>query len=133
VPLAYALSRLMEGLLFGIAAPDVATYAAVAGLLVVVSLAASWVPSRAAARTDLHEALKIEQAARSGSAVDHAATDAARTRGITSSAKRSISSSWGLNCRSSRSTPMRSKSRMRSATWSGVPTRPVRRPRFETE
>lgn len=53
--------------------------------------------------------------------------------GMTVSANRSISSSCGLNCSSSRSTPADSRSRMRSATFSGVPTRPARSPRFETE
>ncbi len=52
---------------------------------------------------------------------------------ITNSEKRSISSSCGLNCNSSRSTPASSNSAIRSATCSGVPTRPERSPRFETE
>ena len=55
------------------------------------------------------------------------------TRGITCSAKRSISSSWGLHCNSSRPTPASRNSRMRSATCSAVPTKPARRPRLDTE
>ena len=54
-------------------------------------------------------------------------------RGITSRAKRSISSACGLNCSSNKSTPASSNSRMRSATCSAVPTRPDRSPRLETE
>ena len=52
---------------------------------------------------------------------------------MTVSAKRSISSSWGLHWSSSRSTPAASNSAMRLATCSGVPTRPERKPRLDTE
>ena len=52
---------------------------------------------------------------------------------ITCAEKRSISSSCGLNCSSSKSTPASSNSAMRSATCSGVPTSPERSPRLETE
>src|SRR5205823_11881051 len=55
------------------------------------------------------------------------------TSGITSAAKRSISSCCGLNCNSSRSTPARSNSRMRWAICGAVPTSPARSPRFDTE
>jgi hypothetical protein len=49
------------------------------------------------------------------------------------SAKRSISSSCGLHCSKSKSTPAASNSAMRSATCSGVPIKPERKPRLETE
>ena len=49
------------------------------------------------------------------------------------SAKRSISSSCGLHCNKKKSTPTFSNSPIRSSTCAGVPVRPVRRPRLETE
>lgn len=52
---------------------------------------------------------------------------------ITASANRSISSSCGLDCSSSKLTPAFSNSPTRSATVAGVPTKPERRPRFDTE
>ena len=55
------------------------------------------------------------------------------TSGITSDENRSISSSCGLDCRSSRSTPASTNARTRSATCSGVPASPARKPRFDTE
>src|SRR6266540_2103072 len=72
-------------------------------------------------------------ALRKGSRPPHGTVDGSLTSGITSSAKRSISSSCGLNCSSNRSTPACSNARMRSAIWSGVPVRPAFSPRFETE
>jgi hypothetical protein len=62
-----------------------------------------------------------------------AETVAPFTRGITSWANRSISSSCGLNCSSSRSSPAASNSRIRSAICSGVPISPLRSPRLDTE
>jgi hypothetical protein len=61
------------------------------------------------------------------------AREAKVARLITSCEKRSISSICGLNCSSSKSTPARSSSPMRSAICCGVPTRPERSPRFDTE
>ena len=52
---------------------------------------------------------------------------------ITSAEKRSISSSCGLDWRSTRSHPTLAKSARRCRTFSGVPMKPERRPRFETE
>src|SRR5580704_6600443 len=52
---------------------------------------------------------------------------------ITALEKFSISSRWGLNSGRRRSTPTFSKAAMRSRTCVGVPTRPERRPRLETE
>jgi predicted permease len=49
---ALALARLMTSLLFGVAATDAVTYAAVALLLVAVAAAASWLPARRATRVD---------------------------------------------------------------------------------
>jgi predicted permease len=56
--LAYALSRFMQGILYDVAATDVATYVAVAGLLVTCAIAASLVPARSAARLDPLRALR---------------------------------------------------------------------------
>jgi hypothetical protein len=52
---------------------------------------------------------------------------------IMASEKRSISSMCGLNCSNTRSTPAASNSASLFATCSGVPTRPERKPRLETE
>ncbi|MBP1634586.1 MAG: hypothetical protein H6Q10_1160 [Acidobacteria bacterium] len=54
------LSRLVRGLLFGVQANDLATFAAVSGLLVVVALAACAVPARRAMRVDPIVALRYE-------------------------------------------------------------------------
>jgi predicted permease len=55
---ALALTRLLESLLFGVTASDPATFAAVAGLVVVAGLAACYVPARRAARVDPIAALR---------------------------------------------------------------------------
>jgi ABC-type antimicrobial peptide transport system permease subunit len=57
---AAGLSRLLQTLLFGLAPMDAATYAAAAGLLGVVGLAACWLPARQAAATDPVRALRAE-------------------------------------------------------------------------
>jgi predicted permease len=57
---AFFLTRLMEGLLFGVAPRDPATFAAAAGSLLVVALLASAVPALRAARVDPLEALRTE-------------------------------------------------------------------------
>ena len=49
------------------------------------------------------------------------------------SANRSISSNWGLHWSRKKSTPSRSKAPILSSTCAGVPTRPERKPRLETE
>ena len=49
------------------------------------------------------------------------------------SAKRSISSSWGLHWSRKKSTPSLSKAPILSSTFAGVPTNPERKPRLETE
>jgi predicted permease len=55
---AFLLTRLMRGVLYGVAPGDPPTYAAVAGLLLGIALAASWLPARRAARIDPAVALR---------------------------------------------------------------------------
>lgn len=57
---AYALSGLLEGLLFGVPTRDLPTFAAVALTLLAVTLAASWLPAARAARVDPASALRAE-------------------------------------------------------------------------
>jgi predicted permease len=57
---AWATSRVLESLLFGVSATDPATYAAMAGALTAVALVASWFPARRAARLDPVRALRSE-------------------------------------------------------------------------
>jgi putative ABC transport system permease protein len=47
-----ALSRLVAGMVWGVSPTDPATIAVVAGILLAVALAASWLPAREAVRTD---------------------------------------------------------------------------------
>ncbi len=55
---ALMLTRLMSGLLYGIAPTDPLTFVAVIAVLVVVTLAASLVPARRATRVDPMEAIR---------------------------------------------------------------------------
>jgi ABC-type antimicrobial peptide transport system permease subunit len=55
---ALGLTRVMKGLLFGVKATDPATFVEVAGLFVVVALAASYLPARRAAKIDPMAALR---------------------------------------------------------------------------
>jgi len=57
---AFALTRLMASLVFGVSATDPFTFAAVALLLGAVAVAASYLPARRAARIDPMEALRAE-------------------------------------------------------------------------
>jgi predicted permease len=57
---AYAASRLITGLLFGVTASDPATFATIAVVMVGVALSASYVPARRAASVDPASALRSE-------------------------------------------------------------------------
>ena len=57
---AFALTRLLSGLLFGVAAVDVATFSSISLLLVLVSLLACYLPARRAMRIDPLSALRYE-------------------------------------------------------------------------
>jgi putative ABC transport system permease protein len=58
VVIAAGLTRLMSSLLFGVTPVDAATFAAAAGVLVVATLAASYIPARRAAAVDPVETLR---------------------------------------------------------------------------
>jgi predicted permease len=57
---AYALTRVLSSLLFGVSARDPMTFAAVATLLAAVAVVASWLPARRAARVDPLSAMRAE-------------------------------------------------------------------------
>jgi len=57
---ALALAHVMASLLYGVPARDPVTFAAVASLLALVGLAATWLPARRAARVDPMTALRHE-------------------------------------------------------------------------
>lgn len=57
---AFALTRLLSGLLFGVAAVDITTFTTISLLLVVVSLLACYLPARRAMRIDPLSALRYE-------------------------------------------------------------------------
>jgi len=57
---AFALTRVMQGLLFGVSSSDPVTFIAISGVLVVVAIGASLVPASRAARVDPMVALRYE-------------------------------------------------------------------------
>ena len=60
IPVALALSRALRGMVFGVAAADPVSFALVPILLLVVTVAASWIPSRRGARSDPMTVLREE-------------------------------------------------------------------------
>ena len=57
---AWALTRVMKTLLFGVSATDPATFAVIGVLLIFVALLACWIPTRRATRVDPLTALRHE-------------------------------------------------------------------------
>ncbi len=60
VLVAFALSRLLQGLLFGVGAADPLTFLAVPAILMAVALLATWLPARRAGQVDPVRALRAD-------------------------------------------------------------------------
>jgi putative ABC transport system permease protein len=57
---AFAATRLMKSLLFGVTTTDATTFAVVSALILVVAVLACYIPARRAAKVDPMEALRYE-------------------------------------------------------------------------
>lgn len=57
---ALLMSDMMEGMLYGVEAQDLATFTAAPALFALVALAACWIPAARAARVDPAEALRAD-------------------------------------------------------------------------
>jgi len=57
---AFALTRFLSGLLFGVSSADAGTFVAMAAMLIAVTLLACYIPARRASRTDPLIALRYE-------------------------------------------------------------------------
>jgi putative ABC transport system permease protein len=57
---AYAVTRVLRSLLYGVGERDPLTFVAVAVLLALVALLSSWIPARRAARVDPLAAMRAE-------------------------------------------------------------------------
>jgi predicted permease len=60
MPVAFGLSRALRGMVYGVAAADPVSFAIVPVLLLVVTIAASWIPSRRGAQSDPMTVLREE-------------------------------------------------------------------------
>jgi ABC-type antimicrobial peptide transport system permease subunit len=57
---AFALTRLLSSMLFGISSTDSSTFAGAAAFVVLIAVLATWIPARRAAKVDPRTALAAE-------------------------------------------------------------------------